>query len=103
MAKLGPTKREPTDVQIADRAYSIYGAYGGGHGHDVGDWFEAERQLRQNVSRRSGPSSERDHRTFTSPSARAGPRCEGGRRTEPLACAGCPDQVIMARLTIRGR
>lgn len=30
---------------IADRAYAIWQARGGGHGHDDHDWFEAERQL----------------------------------------------------------
>ncbi|PYN87611.1 MAG: hypothetical protein DMD87_13035 [Candidatus Rokuibacteriota bacterium] len=39
-------KREPTHLQIANRAFEIYISRGGVHGHDVGDWFEAERQLR---------------------------------------------------------
>jgi Protein of unknown function (DUF2934) len=46
MAKVTLTKREPSHVQIADRAFEIYVSRGGEHGHDVGDWFEAERQLR---------------------------------------------------------
>jgi hypothetical protein len=33
------------EEEIADRAYTVWQARGGGHGHDRGDWFEAERQL----------------------------------------------------------
>lgn len=40
------TKREPTHVQIANRAFEIYVSRGADHGHDVGDWFEAQRQLK---------------------------------------------------------
>jgi hypothetical protein len=46
MAKISLTKRELTHVEIANRAFEIYLARGGEHGHDFGDWFEAERQLR---------------------------------------------------------
>jgi Protein of unknown function (DUF2934) len=46
MAKVTLMKREPTHLQIAHRAFEIYISRGGHHGHDVGDWFEAERQLR---------------------------------------------------------
>jgi Protein of unknown function (DUF2934) len=45
MAKVAVTKRKPTHLQIANRAFEIYVSRGGDHGHDVGDWFEAERQL----------------------------------------------------------
>ncbi len=45
MAKLTLTKREPTHLQIAHRAFGIYVSRGGDHGQDMGDWFEAERQL----------------------------------------------------------
>jgi hypothetical protein len=45
MAKVTLAKREPTHVQIANRAFEIYVARGGVHGHDVSDWFAAERQL----------------------------------------------------------
>ena len=38
-------KRLPTHLQIAHRAFEIYVSRGGDHGHDAGDWFEAERQL----------------------------------------------------------
>ena len=33
------------EEEIADRAYAVWQARGGGHGHDRRDWFEAERQL----------------------------------------------------------
>ena len=46
MAKLTLTKPEPTHDQIASRAFEIYVSRGAEHGHDVGDWFEAERQLK---------------------------------------------------------
>jgi hypothetical protein len=46
MAKVAITKREPTQLQIAGRAFEIYLSRGAEHGHDVADWFEAERQLR---------------------------------------------------------
>jgi len=43
-----PTRSAPvTDRDIARRAYDLYLARGGAHGHDVDDWFQAERQLRQ--------------------------------------------------------
>ena len=45
MAKVTVIKRKPTHVQIANRAFEIYVSRGGDHGHDAGDWFEAERQL----------------------------------------------------------
>ena len=46
MAKVILLKRELTHVQIANRAFEIYLSRGGEDGHDIGDWFEAERQLR---------------------------------------------------------
>jgi len=33
--------------EIARRAYQLYEARGGEHGHDLQDWFQAERELRQ--------------------------------------------------------
>jgi hypothetical protein len=33
------------EEEIADRAYAIWQARGGGHGHNDHDWFEAKRQL----------------------------------------------------------
>jgi hypothetical protein len=46
MAKVTLLKPEPTHIQIANRAFEIYVSRGGEHGHDVRDWFEAERQLK---------------------------------------------------------
>jgi ribosomal protein L7/L12 len=37
---------EVSDAQIAARAYEIWQAKGGGHGHHDADWREAELQLR---------------------------------------------------------
>jgi hypothetical protein len=38
-------KQRPTDEQIAARAYEIFVARGGEHGHDAEDWQQAEREL----------------------------------------------------------
>jgi hypothetical protein len=38
-------RHAPTSAQIAERAYQLYLARGGWHGHDMEDWLEAERQL----------------------------------------------------------
>jgi hypothetical protein len=35
----------PTSEQIAARAYELFVARGGEHGHDVEDWLAAEREL----------------------------------------------------------
>ncbi|HME90881.1 MAG TPA: DUF2934 domain-containing protein [Myxococcaceae bacterium] len=35
-----------TNEQIAARAYEIYLARGGENGHDVEDWYQAERELK---------------------------------------------------------
>jgi hypothetical protein len=35
----------PADEEIAQRAYELYLARGGTHGHDLEDWLEARRQL----------------------------------------------------------
>jgi len=32
--------------EVADLAYRLFLTRGGGHGHDLDDWYEAERQLR---------------------------------------------------------
>jgi hypothetical protein len=56
MAKVTVAKRKPTQLQIANRAFEIYVSRGGDHGHDVGDWFEAEQQLPTDLT--SGRSSE---------------------------------------------
>jgi hypothetical protein len=36
----------PTEEQIARRAYELYLARGGQHGHDEQDWLQAERELK---------------------------------------------------------
>jgi hypothetical protein len=35
----------PANEEIATRAYEIYLERGGGHGGDVEDWLQAEREL----------------------------------------------------------
>ncbi len=37
----------PTADAIAERAFAIYRARGYRHGHDVDDWLQAERELRE--------------------------------------------------------
>jgi Protein of unknown function (DUF2934) len=37
---------EPSHEDIARRAYQLYEERGGEHGHDLDDWFQAERELR---------------------------------------------------------
>ena len=66
MAKITLPKRELTHRQIAHRAFEIYVARGGDHGHDLGDWFEAEGQLIAEFSN-SRPAATR------MPSGRRGP------------------------------
>ena len=34
------------DGEIARRAYALFQARGGEHGHDIEDWLQAERELR---------------------------------------------------------
>ena len=41
-----PSGNQPRADEIAIRAYQLYEHRGGVHGHDLEDWFEAERQLR---------------------------------------------------------
>jgi Protein of unknown function (DUF2934) len=36
-----------TEDAIAQRAYALYRARGGQDGHDVEDWLQAERELRE--------------------------------------------------------
>ena len=38
-----------TERDIACRAYELYLARNGEHGHDIEDWLQAERELRQTV------------------------------------------------------
>lgn len=44
----------PGREDVARRAYELYLERGGRHGHDLEDWFEAERQLQ--AGRRKGRS-----------------------------------------------
>ena len=39
-----------SESDIARRAYELYEERGGGHGHDVDDWLQAERELRPALS-----------------------------------------------------
>lgn len=41
-----PGRPGPSTEQIARRAYEIFLARGGEHGHDQEDWAQAERELR---------------------------------------------------------
>jgi hypothetical protein len=49
-ARVTPTlklaRNEPSQEQIARRAYEIFLARGGEHGQHVDDWLQAERELR---------------------------------------------------------
>jgi len=45
---------ELTHEEIARRAYQLYEDRGGGHGHDLQDWFQAERELREFVRDAAG-------------------------------------------------
>jgi len=38
---------EPTHEEIKQRAYSIYLLRGGADGHDLDDWLQAEREIRE--------------------------------------------------------
>jgi DUF2934 family protein len=49
------TESRPDGDRIAQRAYERYEARGREDGHDMEDWFEAERELQQSVS--SGSTS----------------------------------------------
>ena len=48
----GPNGSAPvTDADVARRAYDLYLARGGEPGHDVEDWLQAERDLRDAAER----------------------------------------------------
>jgi hypothetical protein len=85
MAKVTLMKREPTHVQIANRAFEIYVSRGGEHGHDVGDWFEAERQLRNELQPRSERQANLDglapHFPFSPRGSTVSACCSTTRRT----------------------
>lgn len=55
----GSTESPPDSDRIAQRAYERYEARGRGDGHDMDDWFEAEREL-QGVSSDSTDADDRD-------------------------------------------
>ena len=40
-----PRSEAPRTQRIANRAYERFQRRGGEHGHDLEDWFEAEREL----------------------------------------------------------
>ena len=44
---------EPTQEEIERRAYELCLARGGAHGHDLDDWLQAERELREQRPSRS--------------------------------------------------
>lgn len=50
--------KEPTREEIEVRAYELYAARGYEDGHDLEDWAEAERQLREAGVSAAGPSAE---------------------------------------------
>jgi hypothetical protein len=41
---------EVTDAEIAARAFELYCQRGGEDGHDLEDWLQAERELRQGAA-----------------------------------------------------
>jgi hypothetical protein len=41
------TQHFPTPEEIRRRAYEIHLSRGGSDGHDIGDWLQAERELRR--------------------------------------------------------
>jgi len=47
----GQPNGQPTEDEVRMRAYHRYLERGGTHGNDIGDWVEAERELR--LERRS--------------------------------------------------
>ena len=46
-AGAGPAVESVNDEAIAARAFEYFVARGGGHGRDLEDWLQAERELRQ--------------------------------------------------------
>jgi hypothetical protein len=61
LKETGVDSISPDSDRIALRAYERYQARGGGDGHHLEDWLEAERELRQDASRSTtvgpGPSN----------------------------------------------
>jgi hypothetical protein len=72
-----------TNIDVARRAYELYVARGGDHGHNVDDdWQQAERELRDAASSMMACTGSR-----SSPSPRADPT-EGARRRHGSEIAG---------------
>lgn len=46
-----PKPRAPTPEQIQMRAQEIFEARGGAPGHDLGDWLQAEAELKAEIGR----------------------------------------------------
>ena len=51
LAALARPKRPATitNSELSRRAYDLYLSRGGEHGHDVDDWLQAERELRNAI------------------------------------------------------
>ncbi len=47
----GSAIQTPSLAEVQRRAYELYVKRGGGHGRDLEDWLEAERQLRREPTR----------------------------------------------------
>jgi hypothetical protein len=47
MAKKKSVETRVTAAAISQRAYALFLAHGGEHGHDVEDWLLAEAELRE--------------------------------------------------------
>lgn len=51
------TSPQPTHEEICARAYSIYEARSGGAGDALGDWLQAEAELREASAERDEPAA----------------------------------------------
>jgi hypothetical protein len=47
-----PRSTGPTEDEIRLRAYEIYLEHGCPDGEDLGDWFQAEKELTENIRKR---------------------------------------------------
>jgi hypothetical protein len=72
-----------THEEIARRAYQLYEDRGGEHGHDLQDWFQAERELREFLRDAAGKVLNRTG-FFGGPIRRD----DGTHGTTQLACPG---------------
>ena len=52
-----PPRRDPLTEAIARRAYELFLERGGGHGHDLDDWLQAERELLETARTREKKGS----------------------------------------------